>query len=343
MLNNEINWQVQSITEFGSYISSWDELNAKNNNQPILSAIFIKALLEHFSSGNEQLILGWKNENLVFGAIFEKISNIRWRTFQPSQAPLGILICEASLLNFDIISKISKLLPKNPLLLDITQVDSQQYPLPLNSNLFTMPYISTGKLAVPTDFDEYFARFSKNTRQNFNKSRNRLAKANVETRLEIITDENSIKELVSIYGDIESSGWKNTEGTAIHIENDQGKFYVDMLTAFARNKEAQVWCYYFDDDVVAVDLCISMAETLIILKTTYEEKHSKFSPSLLMKLDAYKKLGSESKIKTIEYFGKTKDWHKRLQCEEREIYHITWCKYPLLFKLANWLKKFKQP
>mgnify|MGYP001574802380 FL=1 len=60
-----------------------------------------------------------------------------------------------------------------------------------------------------------------------------------------------------------------------------------------------------------------------------------------MKLDAYKRLGLEGKIKTIEYFGKTKDWHKRLQCEERDIYHITWCKYPLLFKLINWLKKFK--
>jgi len=341
MLSNEINWQVQKITEFDSHASSWNELNIKNNNQSVLSAIFIQALVDQFSTGSELLILGWQDEVLVFGGIFEKVSGIRWRTFQPSQAPLGALICEADLLNFDIISKICKLLPTSPLLLDLTQIDSQQHPLPLSSNLFTMPYISTGKLAVPTNFDEYFASFSKNTRQNFNKARNRLAKSGVETRLEIITDESSIKEFVSIYGDIESSGWKNTEGTAIHIDNEQGKFYVDMLAAFARNKEAQIWCYYFDDEVVAVDLCISMAETLIILKTTYEEKHSKFSPSLLMKLDAYKKLGSESKIKTIEYFGKTKDWHKRLQCEERDIYHITWCKYPLLFKLVNWLKKFK--
>ena len=57
-----------------------------------------------------------------------------------------------------------------------------------------------------------------------------------------------------------------------------------------------------------------------------------------MKLDAYKRLGQEGKIKTIEYFGKTKDWHKRLQCEERDIYHITWCKYPPLFTLINRLK-----
>jgi len=343
MLSKVITWQVASISEFDTYSSSWDELNRKNNNQSVLSATFIKALINTFSTGKEQLVLGWHNNSLVFGGIFEKLSNIRWRTFQPSQAPLGAIICEANLLNFELISKVSKLLPSSPLLLDLTQIDSQQHPFPLSGNLFTMPYISTGKLAVPIDFEKYFSNFSKNTRQNFNKARNRLAKSDVETRLEIITDENAIKEFVSIYGDIESSGWKNTEGTAIHIDNEQGKFYIDMLTAFARNNEAQIWCYYFNDEVVAVDLCITMNNTLVILKTTYEEKYSKFSPSLLMKLDVYKQLGESSEIKTIEYFGKVKDWHKRLQCEERDIYHITWCRYPKVFSFYNWLKKLRKP
>jgi len=338
MLSNEINWQVLKITEFGNYASSWDKLNVNNNNQSVLSAIFIQALVKHFSTGQEQLILGWHNNTLVFGGIFEKLSRIRWRTFQPSQAPLGALICDANLLNFNVFSTIAKLLPSKPLLLDLTQIDSQQHPLPLKSHLFTMPYISTGSLPVPISFDDYFANFSKNTRQNFNKARNRLTKLGVETRLEIITNESSIKEFVSIYGDIESSGWKNTEGTAIHIDNKQGGFYSDLLASFAVNNETQIWCYYFNKEIVAVDLCVSMAETLVILKTTYKEKHAKFSPSLLMKLDAYKRLGQEGKIKTIEYFGKTKGWHKRLQCEERDIYHITWCKYPLLFTLINRLK-----
>ncbi len=336
MLSKDITWQVEKITEFSLYTSSWNELNLKNNNQSVLSAEFTQALIDNFSTGNELLILGWQSNELVFAGIFEKLTRFRWRTFQASQAPLGCFICEANLLNVDIVSMVSKQLPNKPILLDFTQIDSQHHPLKLNTNLFSLPYISTGKLTVPSDFDEYFANFSKNSRQNFNKARNRLAKSDVITKLEIITDSNAIKEFVAIYGEIESSGWKSAQGTSIHIDNEQGKFYIDLLTSFASTGAAQIWCYYFNEEVVAVDLCISMAETLVILKTTYKEEYAKFSPAILMKLDAYKQLGIDGKITTIEYFGKTKDWHKRLQCHERDIYHITWCKFPRLF---TWAKK----
>jgi len=341
MESKKIRWEAKNIAELNSLAVVWDRLNSGNNNQSVLSYKFIQALLNSFSSGDETLVLGWQDDHLVFGAIFEKLSGIRWRTFQPSQAPLGCIICSVDLLTFDVFSQVSKLLPGTTLLLDLTQVDSQQIPLPVVKNLFTMPYITTGSLNVPKDFEQYFANFSKNTRQNFNKGRNRLTKLDIAARLEIVTDKISMKSFVSKYGEIESSGWKNAEGTAIHVDNQQGKFYVELLSNFAEQNEAQIWCYYFNEEVVAVDLCIIMSDTLVILKTTYEEKHAKYSPSLLMKLDAYKKLGIDGNIKTIEYFGKTKDWHKRLQCEEREIYHITWCKFPHLFKLFNWFKKFK--
>jgi hypothetical protein len=58
-----------------------------------------------------------------------------------------------------------------------------------------------------------------------------------------------------------------------------------------------------------------------------------------MKLNAYQQLSEEKKIKFIEYFGPVKDWHRRLTCQEREVFHLTWCRYPLAFKAALWLKQ----
>jgi CelD/BcsL family acetyltransferase involved in cellulose biosynthesis len=332
-------WEVRNIAEFGVIALAWDELNKRNNNQAILCASFVSALLDAFGSSEECLVLAWHENNLVFASIFEKKSRYRWQTFQPSQAPLGCIICSEDMLNEQTLKQVAKLLPSQPLLLDLTQIDSAQFPKDSTSFLFTSPYISTGSIELPGDFTAYFASLSKNARQNFNKARNRLAKLDITTKLEIVTDKDEMKKFIGIYGDIESDGWKDAEGTAVHRDNSQGQFYSDMFYRFAEQEAAQIWCYYFDDEIVAVDLCVLMNEVLVILKTTYAEKHAKYSPSLLMKLDAYEKLGLEGKVKTIEYFGKTKDWHRRLQCEERDIYHATWCKFPTLFRLFNTIKK----
>jgi hypothetical protein len=338
MDNKVLHWELLPITAFNRIESHWDGLNDKTNNQSILSFVFVNALLESFSDSTEYIVLGWQSDELCFAGIFEKLSAHRWRTFQPSQAPLGCFLCNKELLNKNTCQKIANILPGKTKLVDFTQIDSAQHPFVEKNNLHSSPYISTGKMLIPKDFDGYFSSFSKNTRQNFNKARNRLAKANVAVKLNIITDELLMEKFIGIYGELESSGWKNQQGTAIHSANEQGKFYRHLFTEFAKKKCAQIWCYLFDDEIVAVDLCIVKGDVLVILKTTYQELQAKFSPALLMKLDAYKKLGEEEKIKTIEYFGPTKDWHKRLKCEERTVYHLTWCKYAVLYRIFLWAK-----
>ena len=193
-------------------------------------------------------------------------------------------------------------------------------------------------MAVPEDFDLYFASFSKNTRQNINKSRNRLKKEDVTTELQIITEPKDIKAGVALYGEIESRSWKNSLGTAVNLNNEQGEFYVAMLEAFALLKRAQIWCFKFNDQVVAVDLCIVHNDTVTILKTTFDETYARYSPSLLLKMDAYKGLSEQGTIKNIEYYGKAMDWHRRLKCEERQLFHITWAKNQRLYRALNWLK-----
>ena len=189
-------WEVRNIAEFGVIALAWDELNKRNNNQAILCASFVSALLDAFGSSEECLVLAWHENNLVFASIFEKKSRYRWQTFQPSQAPLGCIICSEDMLNEQTLKQVAKLLPSKPLLLDLTQIDSAQFPKDSTSFLFTSPYISTGSIELPSDFTAYFASLSKNARQNFNKARNRLAKLDITTKLEIVTDKDEIKKFI---------------------------------------------------------------------------------------------------------------------------------------------------
>jgi CelD/BcsL family acetyltransferase involved in cellulose biosynthesis len=282
---SKIDWQVKPVATFLELSEEWDLLNRKLNGPLVLSSQFIDALLSEFSSNDEQIILGRYDGKLVFAAIFEQLQPKRWRTFQASQAPLGCVLCSDSMLTQSLVKLVADLLPNKPMLLDFTQLDSAQYSKEHKTTFDYSTYITTGCLDVPHDFDEYFAQFSKNTRQNFNKSRNRLKREGVETKFSIVSCKDEVASAIAQYGVIESAGWKNEQGTAVSLESDQGRFYIKLLENFAKSEQCQIWLYYFNEAVVAVDLCITNNDTIIILKTTYDESYAKYSQSLLMKLN----------------------------------------------------------
>ncbi|WP_448212549.1 GNAT family N-acetyltransferase [Colwellia sp. MEBiC06753] len=332
----KINWQIYPITAFSQIAQPWNELNNLTNNQAVLSASFIQSLINVFATGDEVIVQGFDGQEMVFAGIFKQMSARRWMVFQPSQAPLGALLSRVEL-SRSLLDDISKCLPTSCWLLDITQIDSAWFQQ-ADIELDYLPYITTGALNVPSNFDDYFASLSKNTRQNINKAKNRLAKEEVAISLTVVTKAEEMAQCVTQYGELESKSWKNNLGTAVSIDNEQGRFYLDLLQSFAQQQCAQVWCYRFNDTLVAIDLCIVHGETLTILKTTFDETYARYSPALLLKVDAYQWLSSEQHIKRIEYFGKVMDWHKRLQCEQRALFHITYAKSQGIYRTINWLK-----
>lgn len=89
------------------------------------------------------------------------------------------------------------------------------------------------------------------------------------------------------YGGLESAGWKSETGTAVSFDNQQGKFYRDLLTRFSRQRRGFVYQYYYDRKLVATDLCISNGTCIVILKTTYDESIKTSSPAMLMRQEAF--------------------------------------------------------
>jgi CelD/BcsL family acetyltransferase involved in cellulose biosynthesis len=196
-----------------------------------------------------------------------------------------------------------------------------------------MDYISTGRVAVPEDFDAYWSSRSKNTRQNVNKARNRVARDGAHIRFESCTDPEQAESMLGDYGYLESAGWKKRLGTAVSRDNAQGQFYTGLLK-FLMPGRAMVWRYFFDERLVATDLCINNEGVVYILKTTYDEELRKYSPAFMMHIDGIRYC-STCGFDSIEFYGPAMDWHKKLTDDLRALYHINWYRHALIPDILN--------
>jgi hypothetical protein len=184
-------------------------------------------------------------------------------------------------------------------------------------------------------FNDYWVARGKNLRQNMRKQRNKLAADGIETTLRVLTDPALIGPALGRYGALESAGWKAQQGTAIHPDNAQGRFYLALFQQAAARGEAVFYEYLFGEQTVAMNLCLLRHGQLIVLKTAYDESIKTLSPAFLLREEELQSFFAEGQIKRIEYFGKVMDWHTKLTEDKRCIYHYTQYRWPWLKRLAE--------
>ena len=319
-----MNWTLYPISEFAHYSQQWEELNRNNTNTPLLCCSFVQPLIAHFANpGKDRLaICGDINKPLAMTIITKRKLGV-WETLQPSQAPIGLWVHQQHSPLENLLASLRKVLPFPTLLFGITQQDPDCLPRPETSKkISTLDYIQTARVTLQGSFDDYWSQRGKNLRQNLRRQRNRLEREDISTKLKTITDPTKIEQAIIAYGKMESAGWKSTGGTAIHIDNEQGKFYRDMLINFCQEQNGLIFQYFYNDKLVATDLCIKDDNCLIILKTTYDESITTTSPAMLMRQDAFEYIFEQRFTKKIEFYGKVMDWHTKWSDEIRVMYHL---------------------
>jgi hypothetical protein len=199
----------------------------------------------------------------------------------------------------------------------------------------TLDYIETPWVEVSGSFEDYWAARGKNLRTNMRKQRAKLEAEGTPPRLEVLTSPADVAQGLADYGRLESAGWKAADGTAIHPDNAQGRFYRAMLEAFCRGGAGSIYRYSFGGKVVAVDLCVASTETLVVLKTTYDESYKTLSPSSLMREDALRGVFAGGRIRRIEFYGRLMEWHTRWTDKKRVLYHANYHRWPFLSRLRS--------
>lgn len=317
-------WQVLKSDRFSEHAAAWDALQRASSDTPFLESTFLEPLLEVFGGGDERLALCHEDGQLRAAALLRPLGKGRWETFQPSQLPLGPWIAARPDDAGQRLTGLLRALPGFPLTLGLTQLDPKLTTRPEGTGtVATMDYVSTSWVDIDGSFDAYWDGRGKNLRQNTRKQRNKLQTENTETTLECVTDPDEVPAAIADYALLEGAGWKADTGTAILPDNAQGRFYIRMLQRFCALGRGRLYRYRFGDKVVAMDLCIDSGETVVILKTAYDESYRQVSPSTLMRQDQFRAWWDEGRYRRIEFYGKTLEWHTRWTEHSRVLYHAT--------------------
>lgn len=324
-----IHWQAKPIDLRSLDIADWATLHRECDASPLLHPDFLLAALREYGGRNTRMWTCREGGRLLAAAVLRTDGPLRIGTFQPSQAPIGFWLQRRDVPTSDLVTALAARQPPWRLVLSITQQDPALLDRPADTKLLrTSDYIDTARITIATDWGTYWQARGSNLRQNIRKARNRLEKAGKCYELRTITAVDEMADAVRTYGEIESRSWKASEGTAVSPDNDQGRFYTDLLMRFARRDSACCYQLWIDNQVAATDLCILGRDELVILKTTFDESFKDFSPAFLMRETAFASLFGESRYKRIEFYGRVMEWHRRWTDEIRTMYHVTQFRYP---------------
>ncbi len=275
-------WEIHNAKEtFPKVADDWDRLNAKlYGSHPFYDSRFIGPLLTHFADGKELLCVHRSRSETDGALILRPGSMGRWVSFRPSQTQAtAILLDDARL-----VESLFKMLPGFPWTIELHAVDPRYSPdmshlvLPQTAH----PQAHTVGIDAQVSFAAYWEHRSKNLRANVRRYLNRARNESKEPVLTKITDPSAMDEGLARYGQLESEGWKSQEGTAISRANLQGKFYKELLEAFASSGQAAVYELYLAGELAASRLVISNDQMIVILKTTYDEKLARYSPGWIL-------------------------------------------------------------
>ncbi len=325
-----------TLASVAEMASDWDRLNGLRMNLPFMSAAAMGAALAAFGSGDERLFVCRQGVRVVAMFLLVAQGPWRWETFQPSQIPLGAWVAEPGFS----VQALARSLVQGPLgaclSLSITQIDPLVEPRTTDtSNIQHSDYVDTAWIDIEGSFADYWAARGKNLRQNLRKQRNKLAAEGIKTRKQLLTTPDQMAPALARYGALESSGWKADNGTSIHPDNAQGRFYTQLFVDAATRGEAVIYEYLFDDRTVAMNLGLLRDGVLVVLKTTYDESVKMFSPASLLREEELQDFFADGRIRRIEYYGSLMDWHTKLTDDKRNLHHLTLYRWSILKKLAE--------
>ncbi len=261
----------------GPHAAAWDALNERRfGNQPLLTSLFVECLLRHFGDGTEHLCVLEQEGVVQAMCVLHKRGAMVWRSFLPSQAQIApTLIADP-----DCVPSLRRCLPgwvaqvdllcNDPLVGGVLKYASPSTQL--------MNHALTMQIALTGTFESYWTGRSKNLQSNFKRYEKRLQADGLVQRFVQVTSPEQMLSAVDRYAELEGSGWKGGEGTALGSTPAQLQFYQDLMLGASHTGDAIVHELWLNDRLAASRLVLRRNAALVILKTTYDETLATYAP-----------------------------------------------------------------
>lgn len=334
-------WTLYRASEaFERHRGLWDQLNQGNADHILLDSAFVSLLLRHFGSPRVHLAVS-RDPQRPGLALVESVRTGFWQTFQPSQAPLGLILLGSKDSAIQQTRDLLRALPGFALGLTVLQQDPECTPFSMldsDGAVEIVPHIRTARVTLTGTFDGYWSARSKKLTTDLARQRRRLAERGAQLELVVDRRPHEVPDGVREYARLESAGWKASTGTAISSDNQQGAFYRELLEHFSFRGEGCIYRLLLDGKTVAANLSVERNGTLVVLKIAYDESIGGLSPGNLLEQEMLKALFMEGRVRVEEYYGPFTEWQARWTNEVRTVFHVNFWRTANVARVRRALK-----
>lgn len=340
-------WSLFPEKNIGSKQDHWQHVNETYcNNHPLLHPNFVLPLVKHFGEGNITLAIQYTGDSPTAAVLLRPTGVGRWETFLPAQAAFGSIMVgppqEPKAIAESLHSLLKSLKPR-AWRLDLLKQDPDLLPI---ADLAQLPNFSMREYGLTTsvnttgEFDDFWAARQKRLRKTIGGILRRLEKSGQQVELRRISEPADMAAAVRAHGDLEIAGWKGRSGTAIGIDNLQGRFYLDLLGRFSEERSAAVFQLLIDGKVAASLINVLRNGMLVVLKTAYDEELKRVSPGRVLDYLMLKAVFLDPSITVVENYTNAAVTDRYWVTDSRPMSHMSCFSMPAAKKvndIASWV------
>jgi CelD/BcsL family acetyltransferase involved in cellulose biosynthesis len=338
-----VTWTLhESVESFDRFRAAWDQLdNAQFRSHPLLASGFVAALVKHFGAPGDVLALHTEGATPDSMMILRRRRLGVWSTFLPSQTPLAPAMVAANRDLHDLLSRLPginialELLCQDPLYVDIPQLAG-------SSPADVSTHVTTVSVALDGSFADYWQQRDAKLRENMRRYLRRAESAGSSLRLDLIISKPALLDALARFGEMESAGWKGRNGTAIHPDNAQGRFYADVFCDLAESSQVRMYELRLGEALLASQIAINNRHSLVLLKTTYDETRSNMAPGRLLLQLLIEREFNQHDFRTIEFYTKAGPEDIKWCTDSRHILHVVVFRSRAVKELNRTVRRLRQ-
>jgi hypothetical protein len=306
----------------------WQEANRRHQqSHPLLDLKFVGPLLRHFGNPGVRLAIEMNGAEPLSAVLFERARPGVWQLFLPSQAQIAPAVFGVTNNKAEQDARFGawfESLPGYGVVIGLQNQDTAFSGVAQGAyaGMDILPHARTVGITLDTDFDLYWKGRSVKLRENMARQLRNLERAGLTPRLVTRRQHMEMAAAVAAHGDLESGGWKAGQGTAIHCDNAQGRFYTEVLERFADDGRVRAFQLFFNDTLAASQFAIEQNGMMVLLKTAHREEYSRHSPGRMLDYFMLKELFAERRLRVVEFYTNASQGDSRWATFSRDIVHV---------------------